>query len=204
MASKVIMIRHGVTEANLEWRFIGSTDLPLADKGREQARRLRGLVKNIAPRVALCSPLKRARETAEIVAREAGFEIVIEPDLREIDFGGWENMKFDEIREKYRADADRWLAGHVDIDFPGGERMDDFLERVRRVNRKMAEYGDETVVAFTHAGVIGQSICQLLDLPPDRHTSFKLPPTSITTIEMFEGRGLLRGICAPECFDGGA
>ena len=60
---------------------------------------------------------------------------------------------------------------------------------------RMVEDETDTIAAFTHGGVIGQAICRLLDIPYTRHVVFRLPTASVTTIEMYEGCGVLTGIC---------
>jgi len=196
-SNKVILIRHGATEANLNGRFLGQLDLPLSDTGKRQARLLEDAIQNINPRAIFSSPLKRSVETAELAASQLGAKVMIEPDLREADFGKWDNKTFEEVKREFEKEAMQWLRGDVDFTFPGGESLMDFLQRVRGVIMRLLELSPGPVAAFTHGGVIGLGICQLLELPPSRHVQFRLPPASITTIEMFEGRGVLTGIWQP-------
>ena len=88
----VYFTRHGETVWNVENKICGVTDIPLTDRGREQARALgRQLAAGEAgiTRI-LCSPLVRARETAELIAAETGLPLAVEPRLREQAFGRYE------------------------------------------------------------------------------------------------------------------
>ncbi len=196
MAKKVILVRHGETTANKKMRFAGSSDPPLSEEGVRQAGLLSKSLNAIRPDLILSSPLKRAKETANISAGGLEIDIEMDEDLVEVDFGEWENLTYREISQKHGALAREWIDCSPDFIFPGGESMKHFLERVKRVNRRMKHEKAKIVVAFTHGGVIGQSLCQLLDIPPDRHTIFSLPPASITTIDVFEGMSALSGICS--------
>jgi len=196
MAKKVILIRHGETIANNEMRYVVWSDPPLNEEAVRQANLLSKSFKSIKPNLVLPSPLKRAKQTADICAGGLGVDIVRDDDLKEIDFGEWENLTYREISQKHGALAKNWIDCSPDFNFPGGESMKHFAERVERVSARMKNEKVETVVAFTHGGVIGQSICQLLEMPSSRRACFSLPPASVTTIEIFGGMGVISGICS--------
>ncbi|VAX25867.1 hypothetical protein MNBD_NITROSPINAE02-416 [hydrothermal vent metagenome] len=196
MAKRVILIRHGETKANSDMRYVGWADPSLNEAGVRQAGLLSKSLNAIKPNLILTSPLKRTKETADISAGGLDVDIVIDEDLKEVDFGEWENLTYREISQKHHAFAKKWIDGSPDFHFPGGESMKHFLARVERVNTRMKHEKVETVVAFTHGGVIGQSICHLLGIPSSRRACFALPPASITTIEIFEGMGMISGICS--------
>ncbi len=202
MARRIALIRHGVTEANLGGQFIGSTDTPLCGEGERQAESLVRPVRELSPGLILCSPMERAVATATIATRSLGMEMTIDHNLKEIDFGRWEGKHYDEISWEYEHMTRKWIDGEMDLTFPGGESMEAFCRRVRLANQRMVESDAETVVAFTHGGVIGQALCQLLDIPPGRHIIFRVPPASITLIEVWKGINTLRGICGASTLHG--
>jgi len=194
VARRIALIRHGVTEANLDGRFIGSTDTPLCGEGKRQAENLIGQVRELNPDLILSSPMERAVATATIATQPLGMGITIDHDLKEVDFGRWEGRHYDEISGEYEYMTRKWVDGEMDLTFPGGESMGSFCKRVRQANRRMVESDAGTVVAFTHGGVVGQALCQLLDIPPARHIIFRVPPASITLIEVWKGINTLQGI----------
>ena len=108
----VVLLRHGDTRLTPERRFsgVGSADLGLSAAGREQARRAAGsaLLQGLAFTEVLTSPLTRCQETAQVIGAALGVSVIIDRDLREMDFGVWEGMTFDEVQARYPEDLLRW------------------------------------------------------------------------------------------------
>jgi broad specificity phosphatase PhoE len=124
------LARHGETPYNAERRFQGQGPVPLSDRGREQAR---ALAEEAArhPFVALwCSPLARARETADIVAERIGLEPVEEPRLMETDAGDWTDRSFADVESEDPERFARFVAGDPVFAFPGGESFAAQQDRV--------------------------------------------------------------------------
>jgi broad specificity phosphatase PhoE len=136
----------------------------------------------------------RARETAAAALGPNVAALATDADLREVDFGRWEGLTFEQAREDDRTAADRWLAGDPSFAFPGGERFADFAERVRAVGSRLAAETAAAVVVFTHAGVIRHLICHFLGLPFRNYSLFDVRYASIAVIELFEGNGILSGL----------
>jgi broad specificity phosphatase PhoE len=88
----LLLVRHGETDWNAEGRLQGHTDRPLSDLGRRQARQLAGELASEELDAIYSSDLARARETAEIVGERLGLPVVLDPDLREKDWGTWEGL----------------------------------------------------------------------------------------------------------------
>ena len=194
MAQKLLLIRHGETGEQFNGCYIGSTDVPLSERGRRQVGMMKGFLRHQSFNRFICSPLLRCRETAEVIltSHEAGFEI--DQELREIDFGQWEGMSFEEIVQASPDRVRRWKAFEPDFAFPGGERIGDFLERIRRIAERVSKDPAETVVLCTHGGVIRMLICHFLRLRPWQYILFTVKPASLTTIELFDGSGVLSGL----------
>jgi probable phosphoglycerate mutase len=90
--TELVLVRHGETDWNAEGRLQGHTDRPLSDYGRGQARRLAEELAGEQFDAIYASDLARARETAEIVGARLGLPVVLDPDLREKDWGNWEGL----------------------------------------------------------------------------------------------------------------
>jgi len=194
MVNNIVLVRHGVTRANEEKRYAGMTDFPLTPRGERQASSLTAAIGRIAPDALVSSPLQRAMRTADLSAGALGIDIATDPDLREVDFGEWENLTFEEISMRHPDGARQWIEGATDMSFPGGESMTGFAERVSRAMERLMESRADTVMAFTHGGVIGFMLCLLLRIPTSRHVMFRLPPASITTLKRVNGVVSLTGI----------
>jgi broad specificity phosphatase PhoE len=134
----LLLVRHGETDWNAESRWQGHADVPLNDRGREQARRLAEELAVEKLDAIYASDLARARETAEIVGAATGVEVIADHDLREIDVGSRQGRTWSEIDD--RPDWD-------------GEPHEVHAERVLRALRAIAErHPSQRVLVVTHGG----------------------------------------------------
>lgn len=193
----IVLLRHAETAAQCAGCLIGSTDLPLAPEGRRKASRLAPRIAGERPARLYCSPLRRARETAESLGESLGMIPEIDSDLREIDFGRWEGMTFDAIQASDPEAVARWARFEPDFAFPGGESIEVFLARIRRVAKRFAECEGPSVLAVTHAGVIRAMICHLLGLSPRQYVLFDVKPASLTKIAVYGDSGVLSCLSDP-------
>jgi len=164
VATTLVLVRHGETDWNRERRFQGHADMPLNEEGRSQARGLADLLLAEPVTALYTSPLRRASETAEILAITLGVEARALEALREIDVGTWEGLTIDEVRERYpeRSDED-WRSGWED-----GETYEELSRRVVAVLAGLgARHDGGHVVAVTHAGPIRAAIAASLELSYD-------------------------------------
>ena len=190
MAKSVILIRHGDLGEACRGLYIGRTDVPLSEGGKRQAAALAGELRRLNGAHFLCSPLLRTRETAEM-ALGAVDACDIDPDLREIDFGRWEEMGFAEIAAADPAAVERWAALDEDFAFPGGESLGGFSKRIGAVAGRIAVDPAGTVVAFTHGGVIRYLICHFLGLEDRNYLLFDVKPGSLCELSLDGGKGVL-------------
>ncbi|HEV3094709.1 MAG TPA: histidine phosphatase family protein [Solirubrobacteraceae bacterium] len=161
--ASVYLARHGQTAYNLERRFQGHLPVPLDDTGRKQARDLAEHASVGAggiPFAALwCSPLLRARETAEIVAERLGLAPREDARLMETNAGDWTDRLFADVRAE---DPDGFLGfieGRPDFAFPGGES---FAQQGVRIAAALAdiELGDLPALVVCHGVVIRIALYQ--------------------------------------------
>ncbi|WP_067199353.1 histidine phosphatase family protein [Microbacterium sp. XT11] len=147
------LVRHGQTDWNLERRIQGTTDIPLNDTGRADARVAADRLSGTAHHRIYSSPLSRARETAEIIAEQLGLEPpTIVHDVREREFGEGEGMLVADYIEKY---------GDWHAEVPGAESLHEVglramsaLHRIAREARRRSAPIAESVIVVAHGGVI--------------------------------------------------
>jgi broad specificity phosphatase PhoE len=134
----LLLVRHGETDWNADGLLQGHTDRPLSDFGRRQARQLAEELEGEPFDAIYASDLARARETAEIAGERLGLPIVLDPDLREKDWGSWEGLT--------AVERDR-------VEFVG-ESTEAHQERILCALRRIAERhpGDGSVLVVTHGG----------------------------------------------------
>ena len=202
MADRLFLVRHADPGSQYAGRYVGSSDIPLGERGRRQSKALACWLGLRPAGRCFSSPLLRTRQTAEAIAGELALSVEIDPDLREIDFGDWEGHTFEQIVASDPQSVDRWASGDPEFTFPKGEKVQDFLDRVHRVARKMAAEPTDAILAVTHGGTIRATICHLLGLPARGYVLFNVKPASLTTIELHSGRGVLAGLTDPSDLEG--
>lgn len=153
MASQVYLARHGQTAYNHEGRFQGQQAVPLDDTGREQAADLAERAAAHAFRALWCSPLLRARETADAVALRTGLQPREDARLMETDAGDWTDHTFAEIHARVPEQFAAFVAGDPGFAFPGGES---FAEQEVRVGAALEEVerGELPALVVCHGMVI--------------------------------------------------
>lgn len=150
--TRILLARHGETDWNLVGRWQGHADPPLNDAGRRQAEALANELVGDGVAAVYSSDLRRASETARLVAGRLGLPVVEDAGLREIDVGSWSGLTRDEVQERYPEGFARWLAGEIGHD---GETREQLTARVvGAVERIAGRHSGETVLVVTHGGAI--------------------------------------------------
>ena len=153
MPTTILLARHGETDWNRDGRFQGQADPPLNEHGREQARKLAERLSAQRFAALYTSPLRRARETAEIVAGRLGLAVEPVDDLQEIHVGSWSGLTRDEVQGRFPAAYARWLTFAAGWD--DGETYDELTRRVVAAVLGVARrHPGERILIVTHGGPI--------------------------------------------------
>lgn len=181
----LLMARHGETELKSSIRFWGSTDVPLSELGIEQAEKLSSRLAGERIDTIYASSLKRARVTAETIARVHGAGVVICPEIREVDFGKLEGLTFDEICKQYPEIARRWRERSYDFEYPGGEPQKIFFQRVLGfLDRLDSHESNKNILVVAHSGVLRLLLCEMLGLALTARWKLRLDLASLSKIEI--------------------
>ncbi|WP_261719806.1 histidine phosphatase family protein [Streptomyces sp. FZ201] len=191
--SDLLLVRHGETEWSRSGRHTGTTDVPLTEHGREEARRLVPLIRSHRIGAAFVSPLQRARETAELIGLTS---MRIEPDLREWDYGAYEGVTTVEIQR----DRPGWFL-FTDGVAPGPpEHPGESVEKVgRRADRVLAEVDaahantEGVVVLVAHGHFLRVLTARRLGLPPSDGALFQLATGTVCRLSTEHGRPVIAG-----------
>jgi ribonuclease H / adenosylcobalamin/alpha-ribazole phosphatase len=144
------LLRHGRTQHTPERRYSGRNELPLSATGRAEAEAAAVRAKELGIEVVVASPLRRTRETAEIVATALGLTPEYDDDLVELDFGDLEGLSFEEALAKYPLATRRFMAD-VAVAAPGGESVADVSARVARARARLLDrHAGRTVLVVGH------------------------------------------------------
>ncbi len=194
MIKEIYLLRHGEPETAYTKRFLGRLDPGLSPTGVEQARLAGTRLREYHPQVIFASPLRRAAETASVVAAACGLDARTDPDLIEINFGELEGLTFAEASARYPGITDSWQALAGDFSFPGGERFDEFNRRCRDVASRIRTCPEERIALVAHGGVLRGILCTLLAVDANGPLRFRLAYAALTTVELdTDGSAVLTG-----------
>ncbi len=149
--TRLVLIRHGETDWNVEGRYQGQADPPLNERGRIQAHRLIDELRPLGIQVLYSSPLRRAWETAVILAQGLKVPLYLEPRLKEIHQGEWQGMLVEDIRRRYPDLFQRWEQTPWDVRVPGGETLEEVQQRVyEAIDEIVKRHQGQTIGIVTH------------------------------------------------------
>ncbi len=185
MALRLFLIRHAQTVWNRDRRYQGWQDSPLSEVGRAQAEAVARALSREPLKAVYASTLGRARETAEAIAAQHGLAVRTDADFREMAFGDWEGLCFEDCKAQ---DPDRYrLWAHEPHRFvpPGeGETLDDVRTRVLAgLERLRREHDGQSVCLVAHGISARIIILEALGLPLERIWSIHLASTGISELE---------------------
>jgi broad specificity phosphatase PhoE len=151
-ALELAAVRHGRTAWNLSGRFQGQTDISLDETGRAQARAVARRLAGERFDVAVCSDLVRASETAELLTAGHTVQLERDPRWREMRFGRWEGLTWDEIVARYPEQAAHSETVPKFYTPVGGETFDELCERIAAALGALRERDVASALVVTHAG----------------------------------------------------
>jgi broad specificity phosphatase PhoE len=189
--TEIILVRHGETEWNRQEVFRGRLDVDLNDTGRRQAELLGEHLGKVKLDAVYSSPLKRALETADRIARHHRLEVQTAHGLIDFDYGEWQGLPKETVKTKYKGLYKRWLEKPHQVRIPGGESLDNVTERAIGVVNEVATRYQGRVVLVSHRVVNKVLICALLGLDNSRFWHIKQDTAGMTTFTYEHGRFIL-------------
>nr|WP_063712526.1 bifunctional RNase H/acid phosphatase [Nocardia concava] len=188
--TRLLLLRHGQTELSVQRRYSGRGNPALTELGREQAAKAaKMLAAKGGIQAIVCSPLGRAKETAEAAGKALGLPVRVLDGLIETDFGAWEGMTFLEAREQDPELHARWL-GDPSVPAPGGESFDQVRERVEAVRRDLvALYPGANVLVVSHVTPIKTMLQLALGVGPSLLYRLHLDLAALSIAEFYPDGG---------------
>jgi len=165
--TKFILVRHGQSKANECGYLVGKTEAPLSSLGERQAKAVSEyILKKYKVDVIYSSRLSRACNTVKGVADALDLPIITENELREFDFGEWEGLTHDEIKNNFDDGYSKWASDPGMFTPPGGEAMAHLQSRVVEKLKEIGKKEDgKTVLVGSHSSVIRALLCYVQGLP---------------------------------------
>jgi len=178
LTTRLILIRHGETEWNVEGRYQGQADPPLNQRGLAQAHQLAQKLRGVGLDVLYSSPLRRALQTAQILAEALEVSLHTEPRLMEIHQGEWQTLLYTEIAARYPELFDRWQTEPWTVTLPGGENIAQVQERVyAAVDEILSRHEGQCIGMVAHRLPITLLKIRYQGLDPDVVRTLQLPNT---------------------------
>jgi broad specificity phosphatase PhoE len=185
---RLMLVRHGETQWNRENRIVGHTEIGLNSTGRRQVALLaRALGKEKVERI-YSSPLRRAVETANAIAKQHGLDVVTDDALKEVDAGELDGITIEEVVRRYGNFWEEWVKGAGTLRMPGGETMGELQQRSWSViTRIVNDHRDGKVIIVSHTLTILSILTTALGMPLEDFRRLRLSLASVNTLD-FKGR----------------
>jgi len=160
---EILLTRHGQTEWNLRKKVQGKADIELNENGIEQAKKTRDSLKNETIDLILCSPLKRAIQTAEIINQGRNIRIIIDERISERDFGEFEGMPSTDF------DFNAFWSYEQNLKYDKAENIRDFFRRVYHfLDCIQTEYAGKKILIVAHGGISIPVKCYFEGIPNEK------------------------------------
>jgi phosphoserine phosphatase len=183
---KLLLVRHGHVDGIRPERFRGRRDVPLSQQGVQQAIEVaEHIAQRQRPVAVYTSPLRRCTETASAIAAATGIEVQVLADLIDLDYGDWQWLTRDDVRNRWPDLIERWdTAPHL-VRFPHGDSFQDLIARISNVLRMLIDrHAGDTVVIVGHDSGNRALLLQLLDQPASSFWRFTQDPCGLSDIEI--------------------
>jgi len=185
---KLVIVRHGETEWNVQNKATGQLDSPLTPKGIRQAYAIAERLRRLSFTTFYSSDLGRAVQTANIIAEIWGKKVIFDSELREWNMGIFQGLTVSEMHEKFPQERQDYECIGDEYVIPKGESLRQCRDRGFHVLNAIAErHLDETVVVVTHGCVLMGFFEMVLGLPPGNSWRFKLHNANFCSFEYVNG-----------------
>lgn len=188
--TRLILIRHGETDWNVQGRWQGHTDIPLNQNGHEQSRQLANDLKNDHIDAIYTSDLQRARQTARLLSEEKGVAIQVDPRLREINLGVWEGLTRPEIEENYLKELEERRIDQFNVAAPEGETGAQVQKRsLAAIGDIMSRHPTGSVAIIAHGYTLAVLRAHFTGVPFERVRELIPANGEIIELDVRDGNG---------------
>jgi broad specificity phosphatase PhoE len=185
-ATRLYLVRHGEVESRYHKVFGGSKiDMELSPLGHQQVKAAADYFQRHPPAVMYASPMKRVQQTLAPLAQWTNLKPIVLPGLREVDFGAWTGLSWDQVYERFQISAFNWLDQLELGAIAEAESTADFRRRVDDALRQILSHSPTKEIAvIAHGGTIRMILALILDLPFTKMAAFDIEYASITKVKI--------------------
>jgi alpha-ribazole phosphatase len=185
-------VRHGQTSWNQEGKYQGHSDISLNERGIKQGNLVAKRLAKEKISAIYSSDLLRAQQTAEAIAEYHGLSVITKPEFREINFGIWEGLTYQEIMADWSEILTAMYSKPGEIGPPQGESFQVVKQRVTRsLQECIAEHQEQTIVLVSHGGTMRVLLCAALGIGLDKMWSMRQDSSAINIIEYIDNRAVV-------------
>ena len=185
---KLILVRHALTVDNQKSRLSGHIDSSISEEGKEQIDKITNYLKDFDIDKIYTTTSSRTKDTVKKLSELKSIEIIEKESLKEISFGDFEGLTFDEIKDKYPKEFQDMIEKGYEYKYPNGESLIDSYNRVCiELDNIISNNDDRTILIFSHGGTIINIITYLISNSYKYHWNFKIDNGSVTILEVQDG-----------------
>jgi len=190
--TQLLLARHGEVEARYQRVFGGRIDMELSARGHEQAATLARYLHSRPLSAIYASPMKRVQQTLAPLLVNGAPKPVILPELREVDFGDWTGLTWDQVEERFGVSAFSWLEQLECGGIANAECSETLRERVEPcLEHVLARHTGQQVAIFCHGGIIRVLLGMLLRWPLSSMGMFEIEYASLTQVVLLSNKAKL-------------
>ena len=185
---KLILVRHALTVDNQKSRLSGHIDSYISEEGKEQIDKITNYLKDFDIDKIYTTTSSRTKDTVKKLSELKSIEIIEKESLKEIIFGDFEGLTFDEIKDKYPKEFQDMIEKGYEYKYPNGESLIDSYNRVCiELDNIISNNDDRTILICSHGGTIRNIITYLISNSYKYHWNFKIDNGSVTILEVQDG-----------------
>ena len=185
---KLILVRHALTVDNQKSRLSGHIDSSISEEGKEQIDKITNYLKDFDVDKIYTTTSSRTKDTVKKLSELKSIEIIEKESLKEISFGDFERLTFDEIKDKYPKEFQDMIEKGYEYKYPNGESLIDSYNRVCiELDNIISNNDDRTILICSHGGTIRNIITYLISNSYKYHWNFKIDNGSVTILEVQDG-----------------
>ena len=185
---KLILVRHALTVDNKKSRLSGHIDSSISEEGKEQIDKITNYLKDFDIDKIYTTTSSRTKDTVKKLSELKSIEIIEKESLKEISFGDFEGLTFDEIKDKYPKEFQDMIEKGYEYKYPNGESLIDSYNRVCiELDNIISNNDVRTILICSHGGTIRNIITYLISNSYKYHWNFKIDNGSVTILEAQDG-----------------
>lgn len=185
---KLILVRHVLTVDNQKSRLSGHIDSSISEEGKEQIDKITNYLKDFDIDKIYTTTSSRTKDTVKKISELKSIEIIEKESLKEISFGDFEGLTFDEIKDKYPKEFQDMIEKGYEYKYPNGESLIDSYNRVCiELDNIISNNDNRTILICSHGGTIRNIITYLISNSYKYHWNFKIDNGSVTILEIQDG-----------------